>query len=159
MTLDVPQTKGDNRGMKSVLVIFVFCAALVAQVPSSTQMGYSFTLATDQTNTTVGVKDASGTLIRTISRGISRNAGTYQGIWDGNTDAGTTATGGPFTIALLYGNPLYTFDGTIGNTSNSWTGYQRWTSGQEYLPFAHMSFIGGTGWMTQGSSEGTNGLM
>jgi len=136
----------------------LICLLAAATPRCSAQMSYVYTQPVDATNVTLGVKDSTGALIRTIFSGKAQKAGTYKGVWDGKTDADTAATGGPFTIALLFGNPHFTWDGTIGNTSNSYTGYDRWNWIYEYVIGAKLTFVNGTGWTTQGYSEGTFGL-
>jgi hypothetical protein len=132
--------------------------SLRAQRPSPTQIAYTYRLPVNATNTTLGVKDSSDTLIRTIFGGKAQAAGTYSGIWDGRTDSGAVASGGPFRLVLLYGNPVYTWEGKVGNTSNHWEGINRWESFYESLPYARITFVKNIGWTTEGYSEGTLGL-
>jgi hypothetical protein len=130
----------------------------IAQRPSQRQIAYSYRLPIDATNTTLGIKDSTGALVRTIFRGKVQRAGTYSGVWDGNTDSGVPASDGPFTVVLLYGNPVYTWEGMVGNTSNQWEGLNRWETFYESLPLARITFVDNVGWTTQGLSEGTLGL-
>ena len=153
---------GDINGTLKALVLGAILlpvpASMAAQSPSPVQIAYTYTLPVNATNTTLGVKDSSGALIRTIFAGKSEAAGTYSGMWDGRTDSGAVASGGPFTVVLLYGNPVYTWDGKVGNTSNHWEGLNKWESFYESLPSARITFVNNIGWTTEGFSEGTLGL-
>lgn len=136
--------------MKRLLLVLVLLLCLRGEA----QMSFSYTLPYDCTNVTIGVKDSTGALIRTLSpRGAPKNAGTYNGTWDGLTDAGAAATGGPFTIVVLYGNPRYTFNGQVGNTSQNLVGWKSWnwfwSSGMPRFTFAN-----GLGWASSGYAEG-----
>jgi hypothetical protein len=74
-------------------------------------------------NTSAGVYDSTGQLIRTIwSIKPLSQVGQYTGVWDGNDDFGNVATGGPFTIKILSSNTGYNWDGVVGNTSVNFTG-------------------------------------
>src|SRR5215469_1471057 len=138
--------------MNKILLVFLFTACCAAQ-----QINFTYTLPVDATNVSIGVKDFTGAVIRTLWTG-RKNAGTYTGIWDGNDDIGRTATNGPFTIAVLYGNPTYHWDGLIGNTSNRMYGYERWNPNNQFIAQQRMTFVNGMDWITQGGSEGTVAL-
>lgn len=143
--------------MRRILLCVIACFSLpaLAQSRNNAQINYSYTVPVDATNVTLGVKNASGVLIRTIFSGRNHNAGTYAGVWDGNTDSGSVATGGPFTVVVLYGNPLMAWQGEIGNTSESWTGWNRWSSFAVGILASRYVFVNGVGWFTQGFPEGT----
>src|SRR5215469_3503111 len=148
--------------MKRLLPLFLFAALCAAQAPTSSQIKYTYTLPADFTNVSIGVKDTSGNLIRTLWAG-HKNAGTYSAIWDGNDDIGRAATNGPFSIVVLYGNPVYQWDGLIGNTSQRMYGMDRWNPVSEFTagqwPYAmKLTSANGIDWMSHGGSEGTIAL-
>lgn len=82
---------------------------------------FTFTIGSSA-NTSAGVYNASGVLIRTLWSLRPFNAGTFTSHWDGNDDFGNAATGSPYTIKILSSNTTYTWEGVIGNTSDQATG-------------------------------------
>lgn len=81
---------------------------------------FNFTLNTS-VNTSAGVYNASGNLIRTLWNGVRYTAGTYKAVWSGIMDEGTLAPPGTYQVKVLTNNVQYTWEGVIGNTSASLT--------------------------------------
>jgi hypothetical protein len=80
----------------------------------------NFTLTTSA-NTSAGVYNASGNLIRTLWSGVRYDAGNYKAVWSGIMDDGTLAPPGIYQVKVLTNNVQYTWEGVIGNTSSSLT--------------------------------------
>jgi hypothetical protein len=80
----------------------------------------NFTLITSA-NTSAGVYNASGNLIRTLWNGVRYDAGSYKAVWSGIMDDGTLAPPGNYQVRVLTNNVQYTWEGVIGNTSASLT--------------------------------------
>lgn len=96
-------------------------------IPSSTlgqTLNYStFTFTLDGSyQTSAGVYDLSGRLIRTLWSNSYYSAGTFTSTWDGNDDYGIPQASGNYEIRLLQHNVQYIFDGAIGNTSSTQVG-------------------------------------
>lgn len=97
--------------------------------PSAT---FQFTIASTST-TSAGVFDSNGVLVRTLWSNIQYAPGTYTAAWDGTLDIGAVANGttipvspsiastGAYTIKVISSQVTYTWEGMVGNTSNSWT--------------------------------------
>lgn len=69
-------------------------------------------------NTSAGVYNSSGVLIRTLWSGARYDVGCYTAAWDGYLDDGVTvAPVGNYTIKLLTNNVQYTWEGGIGDSS------------------------------------------
>lgn len=142
------------RRILAALLIVLVTSPSYGQVATSTQMTITYQLKTDQKSTSLAVKAADGSIVRTIFSGKPQNAGSYTLVWDGLTDSGAAATGGPFTPTLLYSNWKPIWEGTIGNTTSSFTGYNRWeTFGG--IGYSKFTFVNGTIWSTQNGSEGS----
>ena len=69
-------------------------------------------------NTSAGVYNASGNLVRTLWSGVRYAAGCYNVQWDGNLDDGTAAPLGVYAVKILSNNVTYAVQGGIGNTGN-----------------------------------------
>jgi len=93
-------------------VWLVFSGAAAAAV-----LPFDYTL-TNRHQTSAGVYDASGRLIRTLWSNRTREAGAHQGVWDGLDDEGQPWQGeGPVQVKLLTHNLRYRWEGVIGNTA------------------------------------------
>ena len=69
-------------------------------------------------NTSAGVYNSDGVLVRTLWGGVRYDAGCYEAQWDGLLDDGTTqAPFGNYTIKILTNNVQYTWEGGIGDSS------------------------------------------
>ncbi|MVN21122.1 flagellar hook assembly protein FlgD [Mucilaginibacter arboris] len=74
-------------------------------------------------NTSAGVYDANGVLVRTLWSGVHYDASCYHGQWDGYLDDGATlAPVGIYTVKIVSNNIAVTWEGTVGNTSLNLTG-------------------------------------
>ncbi|MGI4750516.1 MAG: hypothetical protein ACRYFB_07780 [Janthinobacterium lividum] len=75
---------------------------------------------TSSVNTSAGVYNADGNLVRTLWSGVKYDAGCYVGQWDGYLDDGITiAPYGTYTVKALFNNVQYDWLGVIGNSSDS----------------------------------------
>jgi hypothetical protein len=90
-------------------------------VLSSAQYTVKLTLA-EPVTTSCAVFNASGVMVRKLWDCQPYTAGVHQINWDGTTDFGVPATGGPFSAKLLTSNAQVTWEGTLGNTSSYCTG-------------------------------------
>jgi len=74
-------------------------------------------------NTSAGIYDSGGHLIRTLWSGKPRPAGSIAINWDGRDDDGQPANGAEqYRVRVLAHNVRYVWDGVIGNTSSEFTG-------------------------------------
>ncbi|WEK37998.1 MAG: PA14 domain-containing protein [Candidatus Pseudobacter hemicellulosilyticus] len=89
-------------------------------VPSQ-EVSFSFTLAQSRI-TSAGVYTADSVLVRTLWSNVRYPAGTHTGVWDGTTDEAQLAGNGTYYIKVISSNASYTWEGTIGNTSDADTG-------------------------------------
>jgi hypothetical protein len=82
--------------------------------------------------TSVGVYATdSVTLLRTIFNNVRLPAGNYSvdsTIWDGKDDAGNVLGVGSYIVKMLSNNVKYTWEGIIGNTSDSLIGSKVWNN-------------------------------
>ena len=85
--------------------------------PGTVNTSFNFKLSSSA-NTSAGVYNTDGSLIRTLWSGVRYDAGCYSAVWDGYLDDGTTvAPVGNYTIKVLTNNVQYTWEGGIGNSS------------------------------------------
>jgi len=102
---------------------FALLTALgLASVRAATPI--TFTLD-DSYATSAGIFKTDGTLIRTLWSNVRHPAGPHTFTWDDQDDAGVTVPAGTYGAKVVYHNINYTWEGTIGNTSSSFTGYTR----------------------------------
>lgn len=146
--------------MRKLLTILFFAltaVSLFGQAVSSTQMKFTYTIPL-QVQTSAGVYDSTGGLIRTLWSNQVRQPGTFTYAWNGLDDLGNQAPAGNYTIKVLRNNVTYTWDGPIGNTGNSWTSDTNNWTGFGLPPFIKLCFVDGTGWIADAESEGQYNL-
>ncbi len=68
-------------------------------------------------NTSAGVYNSSGVLVRMLWGGVRYDTGCYNAVWGGLLDDGTTAPLGDYTVRVLTNNVVATHEGGIGSTS------------------------------------------
>jgi len=89
----------------------------LAQVATAAVLPFDYTLD-NRYQTSAGVYDASGQLIRTLWSNRTREAGPHQGEWDGRDDEGRPWQGaGPVQVRVLAHNVSYRWEGVIGNSA------------------------------------------
>lgn len=98
-------------------------------------------------NTSAGVYNSSGVLIRTLWSGVRYDAGCYSGQWDGLMDNGTVAPNGSYNIKVLTNNVTYAVEGYIGNSSVN-------QSIKSFGGFGPFAFAGTRGYYGQSFAEG-----
>lgn len=117
-----------------------------------TQLGYQFSFNTAQNQTSAKVYNAAGIQVRLLWSNEAYQAGTYYKQWDGITDAGTAATGGPFAVKVEGSNGTFAW-ALLGNTEQNWQGPNiidtAW--GSELL---NIAWIGNKGYTASGYEEG-----
>ena len=99
-------------------------------------MTFKFSLDTGAGTKCGGVYNSTGTMVRTLWSGEKMQPGMYQETWDGNTDAGSPAGAGTYTVKVLYNNVKDTWEGVIGNTSASFVGASSWDENNEIVGMA-----------------------
>ncbi|WP_158546236.1 FlgD immunoglobulin-like domain containing protein [Adhaeribacter pallidiroseus] len=118
-------------------------------MPASTS--FTFTLS-NSARVSAGVYITDGTLIKTLWSGIFYKAGTHTGTWDGTDDQGRRVADANYTIRVLSNNVTYTWEGVIGNTSDSLTGSKVLRSLQG---IAGMAISGNTAYIATHYNEGS----
>ena len=116
--------------------------------PGTVNTSFNFKLS-GSANTSAGVYNTDGSLIRTLWSGVRYDAGCYVGQWDGLLNDGTQAAYGSYNIKLLSNNISSTWcTGIIGNTSTDLTG-----DGVINAAPVNMCFSVAKGYATNGYSE------
>jgi len=87
--------------------------------------------------TSAGVYDAEGKLVRTLWRGARLGPGRHQRTWDGRRDNGTPGAAGMHTVRLIHHGIEAVWEGVIGNTSQA-----GWQPHRSYLPPQAMVAVG-----------------
>jgi flagellar hook assembly protein FlgD len=104
-----------------VSVIAALGSLLLAQAFAASA---TFTVPSDAT-TSAGIYDSSGVLVRNLWSNVRYNSGTYTASWNGLDDNGILRPNGQYELRVLSNNVQYTWEGVIGNTSDSFTGSTR----------------------------------
>ena len=113
----------------------------------------NFTLPAAYT-TSAGVYKTDGTLVRTLWRKVAYAAGTHTVTWDDKDDSGAVVPAATYQVRVLYHNVNYVWEGTIGNTASSFTGYIR----RGYQQMADMTSDGTNVFSALGYNENQPGL-
>ncbi len=106
---------------------------------TATNGTFTFELSSS-VNTSAGVYNSSGNLVRTLWSGNRYDTGCYSAQWDGILDDGTQAPFGNYNIKVLTNNVQYTWEGVIGNTSTDLISNYTWHGD---MPF-DFCFLGNT---------------
>jgi hypothetical protein len=112
-----------NFWFKSVSIIVIFFGLFNhPKIVSGQSTGpYTFTLKSAAT-TSAGVYNSDSVLVRTLWSVKRYNAGTHPIEWDGKDDLGQPAPAGKYVVKVVSNNVKYTWQGIVGNTSDSDTG-------------------------------------
>jgi hypothetical protein len=135
----------DNPIVKASLLL-----TLVSPTPVPAKLGFAFAMS-GPANTSAGVFDSAGTLVRTLWSGVHYESGAWESSWDGIDDNGVPMPAGNYEIRVLLNNVAYAW-GVIGDTSSSWTARDSWDM-QSSLPTS-MVIANGIAYTGNGYSEG-----
>jgi len=102
------------------LILYALAAAIALLATQAFAVSTSYTLSSGA-NTSAGVYDSNGVLIRTLWNNVHRDAGTYAADWNGLDDNGILRPNGSYQIRVLSNNVQYAWDGVVGNTSTNQT--------------------------------------
>src|SRR5689334_22916428 len=94
------------------------CLLVATQVLAVTA---TFTLPSAAT-TSAGIYDSNGVLIRSLWSNVHYDAGSYTASWNGIDDSGALRPNGSYELRVLSNNVQYTWEGVVGNTSDSFEG-------------------------------------
>jgi hypothetical protein len=106
---------------RALLCALVGAGSILAGTQVAEAMPFTFTLSAAG-KTSAGVFSSSGVLVKTLWSGVSYGAGTFAGDWDQMDDSGHAVADGSYEIRVLSSQATYTWDGVVGNTSDSFTG-------------------------------------
>ncbi|MDD5569700.1 MAG: T9SS type A sorting domain-containing protein [Bacteroidales bacterium] len=125
----------------------------------SAQTGaFTFSLPAEAT-TSAGVYKMDCTLVRTLWSVVKYSAGSHTEYWDGKDDYGVniTAPDANYRIKVLSNNVNYTWQGTLGNSSDSMTGSSKHRG--YYMCMTGLAFAtNGYGYFCKGYSEGHSSI-
>ena len=115
---------------------------------------FTFTLSSS-VNTSAGVFNSDGTLVRTLWNNERYASGTYTKIWDGKDDLGMLIAShdASYQIKILTNNVNYAWQGTLGNTSDNMTGASKHRG--YYHCMRGLAFGPKYGYFCTGYSEGS----
>lgn len=132
------------------LLLLASWSSASAQSPNA-RVPFSFTLSSAST-TSAGVFKRNGTLVRTLWNNVKYPAGTFQSFWDRTDDDGNLLTDTGYIVKVLSNNVSYSWDGIIGNTSDSVNGP---TKIKAFERIHAMTSFGNYMYFAIGYSEGT----
>ncbi|HEY1046574.1 MAG TPA: PA14 domain-containing protein, partial [Bacteroidia bacterium] len=101
--------------------------------------------------TSAGIYKRDGTLIRTLWNNVQYKAGQHTYLWDGTDDLGKLVQDTGYFFKLISGKFVYTWEGTIGNNSDSMTGSSKIRA---FERFTCMAASGNYAYYGIGYSEG-----
>src|SRR5882757_10379238 len=130
-----------------LLIFFTVAEPLQSQV----NLPFVFSLPANA-STSAGVFSKSGSLLKTLWRGVSYTAGSHAATWDGTLDDGTLAPPASYDIRVLSNNVQYHWDGVIGNTSDAVSGP---TVQRFFERMYGMAIAGSSAYFSTGYNEGS----
>lgn len=152
-TRDIPLTRqGSATGSNHKITLTTQGAATTGHTKITLgTIAYAFFYLSAQATTSVGVYDSSNNrLVRTLWSGITKPAGSNIIEWDGKDDDSNTVSAAGKYFKVLSGKYTATWQGTIGNTSDSLTGATVWHAVDFATGFA---FAGRYGYIAVGYGE------
>ncbi len=120
----------------------------------SRQPVFTFSLPT-AANTSAGVYDSTGKLVRSLWRAEAMAVGSHNRSWDGLDDQARVAPAGPYELRLIHHNVAYQWEGTVGNSSKPSSGA---SLHKAFLPPMSLASVGDRVFYASGYNEAQNGL-
>ena len=134
----------------STLLICISMSIFYKGFSQNAPIRFSFKI--DKASTTsAGVYKRDGTLVRTLWNNIRYSAGTHQAIWNRKDDEGKIINDTGYVFKVISNNIKYTWEGTIGNNSDSLTGSSKIRA---FERFNSMAVAGNYAYYSIGYSEG-----
>lgn len=143
------QNKG-RRNSKWLAVLSILFLSLAELSAQNTPVSFTFTIAQKST-TSAGIYRRNGALIKTLWNNVSYPAGTHTAYWDRTNDEGNLLTDSGYIVKVVSANVNYTWEGVIGNNSDSLTGS---TKIRAFERFHSIAFAGNYGYFGIGYTEG-----
>ncbi len=142
-------------------VVFILFASLIflcipGMVSGQNTIGanqYTFKLKGPATTSAGVYRTTDSTLVRTLWSAKHYSEGTHRIEWDGKNDLGEPMPPGNYTVKVVSNNVKYTWQGIVGNTSDSQTGST--VHRGYYHCMAGMTIVNGTAYYCTGYSEGS----
>src|SRR5574343_1124861 len=132
----------------SVLIMALWCQFACAQ---NNPIPFNFQLKS-ASKTSAGVyKRSNNVLVRTLWNNVSYPAGTHTAYWDRVNDDGFMLTDTGYYIKVISNNVAYTWEGVVGNNSDSISGSSKIRAFQRFYSLA---FAGQFGYYAVGYTEG-----
>jgi len=146
-------TATDNAGSVSTSSLVVTVLPAVA----SANGVYTFNVTGSTQTVSAGVFRDDSILIKTLFGPDTLPVGSYIRYWDGTDDAGLPiiSPDANYKVKVLTNNVAYTWQGTIGNNSDSMVGGNKYRG---YQSINSIAFSGSTGYYCLGYSEGFSSL-
>ena len=140
-----------NQSIKKLIFLLFISLNAIAQDGK-----FSFKIPSPIT-TSAGVFKDDSILIKTLWNNEKYASGTYTKYWDGTDDLGNkiTSPAAVYKIKVMSNNVQYTWQGTIGNTSDNMTGESKYKG---YTSLKGLAFGNTYGYFCTGYSEGFSSL-
>ena len=140
-----------NQSIKKLIFLLFISLNAIAQDGK-----FSFTIPAPAT-TSAGVFKDDSILIKTLWNNEKYASGTYTKYWNGTDDNGNkiTSPAAAYKIKVMSNNVQYTWQGTIGNTSDNMTGESKYKG---YTSLKGLSFGNTYGYFCTGYSEGFSSI-
>ncbi|MEZ4805632.1 MAG: PA14 domain-containing protein, partial [Bacteroidia bacterium] len=130
-----------------LIVNLLFTESIVAQ---NNLVPFTFTLSKAST-TSAGIFRKDSTLVRTLWNNVKYPAGTHTAHWDRKDDEGFLVNDSFFDVRVVSSNMTYTWEGSVGNSSDSMVGISKH---RYYTRPNSMAISGNTAYYTVGYTEG-----
>lgn len=137
-------------GYALALTLLLFLATLQNSVAQNQPVNFNFTLQQSAT-TSAGIYNRSGVLVKTLWNNVKYEAGQHKAWWDRTNDAGEMLLDTSYYVKVVSANVNYTWEGTIGNNSDSLTGSSKIRA---FERFTSMAIAGQYAYYAVGYTEG-----
>jgi hypothetical protein len=136
---------------KSSTFLFVFFISISSILAQNAPVAFNFSLS-QASKTSAGVyKRTNNSLVRTLWNNVSYTAGTHTAYWDRVNDDGFMLTDTGYYIKVISNNVAYSWDGVLGNNSDSISGSSKIRA---FDRFHSLTFAGQFGYYAVGYTEG-----
>lgn len=96
---------------------------VVVPVGQTIPNAINYTLPADENCVSKAIYTPSLVLVKTLGQNKKESIGTHTEVWDGTDNDGNLQTiGAPFKLIVAYNNNVATWEGVVGNSSDSTTG-------------------------------------
>ncbi|MFM6983050.1 MAG: hypothetical protein ACKOXF_02885, partial [Chitinophagaceae bacterium] len=140
-----------NQPLKTLVLFSVYISFIYGLQAQNPPLAFSFNLKIAGKSSAGVYKRSGNVLVRTLWSNVYYSAGTHTAYWDRVNDDGFLLSDTGYYIKVISNNVAYTWEGVIGNNSDSLTGSSKIRA---FDRFHSLTFAGQYGYYAVGYTEG-----